>query len=102
VELVLQQNGGNMDATVEQLLAMDGGGAPAPAPAPSSPPKQPSSARAWRSPLPADFLAVPPQLQALAGPPPPDAQMIADQQLAEMLQSAFWRARVPRLRAAPG
>jgi hypothetical protein len=89
-----------MEATVEQLLMIDGGGGDAaPAPPPASKPPASAPARrggsAWRHPLPADFLVVPPQLQALAGPAPADAQMLADQQLAEMLQSAWRRAHTP-------
>ena len=118
LEMLLSDNGGRLEATIEQLLAMEGpagGGAPSgsSAPAPSSAASPPSTP-AWRHPLPPDFLVLPPAVTGrFTGLPQNsiDSQLLADQQLAEMLQSAYTcclavppgleRARPPSIPPSP-
>ena len=105
LETFLEMNGGKMESTVEQLLGMEAqaasapppptaapgpprsGGAPRPQSAPTTPP--------WRQPLPPDFLVLPPALaERFSGA---ESQLVADQRMAEMLQSAYFFLRAVRV-----
>lgn len=116
IEAVLEGNSGAMEPTVEQLLTLDPEAPSEPAAAPASgqpaQPVPPASAQnapgqpqQWRHPLPADYLVLPPVIVQMAGhgggaqgvpglPAGADdataAQMLADQQMAEMLQNELF------------
>ena len=91
--------GGAMEPTVESLLALDQDFRPPPAAVATPPPSSSSSSSSspagrWRKPLPADFLMLPPAVTAITGMPAGSsealsAQVLADQQLAEILQSEW-------------